>query len=258
LIFISHTHTDKPVVEPIAIRLSDIFGKDNVFFDSWSMQPGDGIIDKMNEGLTKCKFFFFFVSNNSLKSKMVSLEWQNALFTATKGECKIIPVRLDMCHMPAIMQQNLYIDLYSNGLEAAIVQIVNVAQGNNTFTPQSGGFSNLSYTISGDEKKLLITISASHYLEPIPNFVVLFENSENEIKFDLPKDGPHRGGFNKDIQLSNGVILNGQFIAPFRGITPDMPLLIELSAVTDKPIKFAGVLHQKGQDNYQMLPVKNA
>ena len=58
-------------MEPIALRLRDIFGQENVFYDSWSIQPGDGIIDKMNDGLTQCKLFFFFVSNNSLNSEMV-------------------------------------------------------------------------------------------------------------------------------------------------------------------------------------------
>jgi hypothetical protein len=68
MIFLSHNFKDR-----------DIFGQENVFYDSWSIQPGDGIIDKMNDGLTQCKLFFFFVSNNSLNSEMVKLEWLNAL-----------------------------------------------------------------------------------------------------------------------------------------------------------------------------------
>ena len=68
MIFISHTAKDKAIVEPIALRLAQVYGQNNVFYDSWSIQPGDGIIDKMNEGLTNCKFFFFFVSKNSLQS----------------------------------------------------------------------------------------------------------------------------------------------------------------------------------------------
>ena len=52
MIFISHTAKDKTIVEPIALRLAQVYGQNNVFYDSWSIQPGDGIIDKMNEGLT--------------------------------------------------------------------------------------------------------------------------------------------------------------------------------------------------------------
>ena len=85
MIFISHNHKDKQIVEPIALKLSEIFGQDKVFYDSWSIQPGDGIIDKMSQGLGEAEYFFFFVSENSLNSNMVSLEWQNALWKASKG-----------------------------------------------------------------------------------------------------------------------------------------------------------------------------
>src|SRR4051794_22504450 len=79
VIFISHTHADKPVVEPFALKLAEVFGEDQIFYDSWSIQPGEGIIDKMNEGLGATSVLFFFVSKKSLTSKMVDLEWQNAL-----------------------------------------------------------------------------------------------------------------------------------------------------------------------------------
>ena len=86
MIFISYTKPDKPLVEPIAEKLASVYGQDKVFYDSWSVQPGDGIIDRMNEGLAKCKFFFFFVSKNSLDSNMVKLEWQNALYKADDAD----------------------------------------------------------------------------------------------------------------------------------------------------------------------------
>jgi len=194
MIFLSHNHADKPVVEPIAIRLRAIFGENQVFYDSWSIQPGDGIIAKMNEGLTSPKFVFFFVSANSLKSDMVKLEWQNALYKSTKGECKIIPVRVDGSQMPAVLLQNLYIDLFANGVETAIVQMVNVIQGNNTFTPQHMGFSNLTYKVSGDPQKSVdIVISASHLMEPNPDFLLLVTNSQDELKLELNGGQPHRG-----------------------------------------------------------------
>lgn len=73
MIFLSHNHADKPVIEPIALRLREIFGQDKVFYDSWSIQPGDGIIDKMNEGMASPDFVFFFVSEKALKAIWSSL-----------------------------------------------------------------------------------------------------------------------------------------------------------------------------------------
>ena len=78
MIFLSHNHRDKRFVSVIAEKLADVYGRDNVFYDSWSIQPGEGIIDKMNLGMENVSFFFFFVTENSLASNMVKMEWQNA------------------------------------------------------------------------------------------------------------------------------------------------------------------------------------
>jgi len=45
MIFLSHNSNDKGIVEPFAKGLAEIFGQDEVFYDSWSIQPGEGIID---------------------------------------------------------------------------------------------------------------------------------------------------------------------------------------------------------------------
>src|SRR5690242_3748225 len=70
-IFLSHTKADKPLVEQIANRLAKLYGQESIFYDSWSIQPGDGIIERMNTGVHEASIFFFFVSANSLASNMV-------------------------------------------------------------------------------------------------------------------------------------------------------------------------------------------
>jgi hypothetical protein len=95
---------------------------------------------------------------------MVKLEWQNAVHAATKGKTRLVPVRVDGTAMPPILAQMLYVDMYANGLEAAIAQIVSVAQGNASFTPQHQGFSNLTYTATADANGTIdIVVRASHF-----------------------------------------------------------------------------------------------
>lgn len=259
MIFLSHTHDDKPVVEPIAIRLGEIFGIDKVFYDSWSIQPGDGIIDKMNEGLTNPDFVFFFVSAKSLQSNMVKLEWQNALYKATHGKCKIIPVRLDGSEMPPLLLQNIYLDLFSNHIEVTIQQMVNVIQGNNSFTPQHEGFSNLSYTINGTPFTFLeIVIRASHLMEPNPTFLILNDNNEGEFAIELNGGDPFRGGFNPGLVMENGETVNGQAIAPLGGaLTPNLPIRLKITPNPGKSVLFRGVMHQVTSENWRALPIKN-
>lgn len=168
----SHNHKDKPIVENIALRLKDVFGCDAVFFDSWSIQPGEGVIDKMNEGLSKCQYFFFFVSENSLQSSMVKLEWQNALMKASNRQLRFITIRMDISSMPALLTQSLYIDLFSNGLDVALSQIIQVVQGANTFQPQHARCSNLQAVCLHEHQKMRIIIKAVYYLEVVPRIAV--------------------------------------------------------------------------------------
>ncbi len=237
MIFLSHNYADKPVVEQVALRFAETFGQDNVFYDSWSIQPGEGIIEKMSSGLGECKFFFFFVSENSLKSKMVSLEWQNALMKATKEQCKIIPIRLDQSTLPPILSQNLYIDLYSVGLDAAIAQIADVINGVNTYKPPIQKFSNICFSVSGTSH-VTVTLKAKYYLEPIAAFVILLHNPEDEVTCKVEHDDLASVGFNKDVALNSGLVCNGYMAKIYRGLTPSMPMYILTSQQQRIPLRF--------------------
>lgn len=254
MIFLSHNHADKPVVEQIALRFAQTFGQQNVFYDSWSIQPGEGIIDKMSSGLANCKFFFFFVSENSLKSKMVSLEWQNALILAAKEQCKIIPIRLDQSNLPPIMSQNLYIDLYTVGLDAAIAQIADVVNNVNTYKSPAQKFSNICFSVEKKTDEIIVTFKAKHYLEPIATFIVLFENSTEELECKVANEDPFKGGFNENIRLTNGITCNGYLGSVFRGLTPAMPLRVSIKPKEGKQFKLVGALHQKSHDDWQGVP----
>jgi len=259
MIFISHNYNDKVVIEPIAERLAEIFGQENVFYDSWSIQPGQGIIDKMNEGLSNATHFFYFVSENSIKSNMVKLEWQNAIFKASKGTCNVIPVRLDETPMPAILSQSLYIDLYSNGIETTITQIVNVVQGNSTYKSSSQKFSNLTYTLTMIEpKKFEIKIFASHFLEPIPDFLILIKNNKNELNFTLPSESMFIGGFQSNLVLDNGNTVNAHLIKSNTPITPKHPLVISVQIIHGEEFIFLEVMHKIDEERYASIPRRNS
>lgn len=187
-IFISHNSKDKPVVEPIAIKLAKIFGQNEVFYDSWSIKPGDGIIGKMNEGLENCRFVFFFVSINSLESYMVALEWQNAIMKASRGQAKLVPVRIDNCEMPALLLQTLYIDLFSNGLDTSLRQMIELIKGDNTFHPQFAQVKNLSAKyITRTDRDIIIELSTNYFMEPVPHFVFATPNKQDEISYNILK-----------------------------------------------------------------------
>jgi hypothetical protein len=256
-IFLSHKWEDKPVVEPVALRLREIFGEDGVFYDSWSIGPGDGIIEKMDQGLTAPEFVFFFVSKLSLTSGLVKLEWQNALLKASKGQTRLIPVRIDDVVMPEVLRQSLYIDVYSVGLEAGLNQIVNVVQGNASFTPQHVGFSNLTMDPHADTSGVLtVTISASHLMEPNPNFILVMDNAEPDLTVGLWGGAPcltkyYPAPFGEQFG-------NGWTIAPMGGaITPERPMKVIVTPTDPaRPIKLKGLMHGWSAP-FREVPIKS-
>ena len=255
-IFLSHNHKDKPLVEAIAVKLADIFGQDQVFYDSWSIQPGDGIIDRMNQGLDAPEFVFFFVSASSLASGMVKLEWQNALYKASNGITRIIPVRLDGSAMPAVLTQTLYIDMHTIGLEAAIAQIVSVTQGNASFTPQHKGFSNLTYSQTRSADGLIeVSVKASHLMEPNPQFAFATRNTEAEIGFEMKNKSPFAHGFIPNSTTVSGVQTNAIFMRPLAAsLTPGNPFRALFSKKTEAEIEILTVLHQRSENEWVEVP----
>lgn len=256
MIFLSHNSKDKVIVEPIAMRLSAIFGQDNIFYDSWSIQPGDGIIDKMDEGLSKCQLFLFFVSNNSLNSNMVKLEWQNAIMKMTKGQTRIVPVRLDNCIIPAILMQSLYIDLFQNGLEVAIRQITDIASGRNIFTPQFNKVSNLLAFKHREDKNIIIECIAQYYMEPISNFAFATPNTENQISHKYVDCAMYSNGFNPNaIHINGNIHLNAIRIDFPQSIVPGFSQKVNFAATTDIPIDIQVVMHESQRDKWEQIPL---
>lgn len=184
------------------------------------------------------------MSQLSLQSGLVKVEWQNALLKASKGETRLIPVRIDNVAMPDVLKQNLYIDFYSVGLDVGINQIVNVVQGNSSFTPQHVGFSNLTCSVSrANDESVMLTIRASHFMEPNPNFALILNNLEDEAAVGLYADGPCLSGFQaKPFAEFNG---NAFTIAPLGGaITPERPFKIKVTQKKpEKPLSLVEVIH---------------
>ena len=256
-IFISHNYKDKPIIEPIAIKLGEIYGRENVFYDSWSIQPGDGIIDKMNDGLLECDFFFFFVSKNSLQSKMVKLEWQNALLKATNNTAKLIPVKLDDCLMPAILLQNLYIDIFGKGLEFGFRQIVDVINNQNTFQERFQTYENIRGKITKIKNGYRIEISAITYFEPIARFLILINCKTDKIKINCISDGVRITNQFDDITLDNGQVCNALYESIDRGIAPGFPYCAEITNVDKQDFICFGVLRAVTQNEYRPIPIES-
>jgi hypothetical protein len=256
MIFLSHNFKDKAVVEQVALKLRAIYGQNNVFYDSWSIQPGEGIIDKMEEGLNNCKFFFFFVSNNSLKSNMVKMEWQNAIFKAAQNTIKFIPVKMDNCNIPFLLTQSLYIDLFANGLDVAIRQIVDVINGTNTYRTLNSEFHNLVAIKQRIGNKIIIECVAKYYLEPISHFGFCTQTDLKKVRARITSDAAEITSTQNNAKFQNGYTTNIFFRGVSRGTLPGFSVIAEFSHIEDEPFDIEIVLHEKRHGYYEPIPIE--
>jgi len=255
VIFLSHNFKDKEIVEPIAVRLKRAYGVSNVFYDSWSISPGDNIIGKMNTGLDNAEYFFYFISENSLKSKMVDLEWQSALFKMSKDNIKFIPVKIDKSIPPTILLSTLYIDMYSNGFEVALRQIFDVINDTNTKEDMST-FSNLKVSFyDGEDNNYVFQLEAKYFYEPNTRFILCYSNLNEEIEFKILTDSVNVGNEINNWELNNGLKVNGRYFSLFRGVEPKFPIRISLKHKNNLKINDVLLMWAVKENQFEQIPI---
>lgn len=112
-VFISYSSKDSNAAKNIAEMLRE-HG-----IEPWLAEeqvlPGDRIFEKIQKAIKESEYFIVLLSQNSLKSKWVSMELGAALSRAAEGTgSRILPVILDDVQLPANIRSILYIDLRQN------------------------------------------------------------------------------------------------------------------------------------------------
>ena len=77
-IFLSHTHLDKPFVRRLKAALNER-GVEEVWVDEAEIMIGDSLAQKIEEGLTKTRFFGVVLSPRSIQSPWVKKELEAAI-----------------------------------------------------------------------------------------------------------------------------------------------------------------------------------
>lgn len=256
-LFISYNHKDAALVDTIARRLEIEFGRKSIFYDAWSMQPGDSIIGKMNEGLGEFTTFFFFVSPNSLASKMVSLEWQTALNRAVNNDLKFVAVRIADCAPPVILSDKLYIDLYGDGLDSAVAKMKKIVKAENCYNPLEDVQNLQAEMMQTDDSTLRFTIKATLYAEHNPTFAFACENDIKDFQITTSTEAFTINGVD-EITFASGLKLNARIIQLQRVLKPGFSFVADLKSSTMGQIRNIAILVMKDAEKrmYQQLPIK--
>jgi hypothetical protein len=218
LIFLSHKHEDKEFVGVFAQTLKEMYGEENVFFDDWSIRPGENIIEKMEKGLEECKFFFFFITENSLQSEMVTLEWTTAIKERSKRNIQFIPVRADNVSVPLIISTLKYLDLYNNGMDITLTQMRDIIE-DDIKTREYPTFNNLqAFVVQEDKDTLEFYVTTKRFFEPSCKFIVFTDLNQDEATFTYNGSGLVYNNFLPNTANIQGHQLNGFYLGLEGGV----------------------------------------
>lgn len=108
-IFLSHSSQDKPFVIRLAADL--VMRGLPVWFDSWEMETGDSLFQRIFDGIDESTFLVLALSSNSVESKWVKRELNAALAKEDKLDHKIIlPIKISECNIPLAIADRVYAD----------------------------------------------------------------------------------------------------------------------------------------------------
>lgn len=108
-VFISHRGADAALAEKLANDVRS--AGHNVWLDTWEVNVGDQIVERMNEGLEGSTYLVLCYSSAGMAPWM-NIEWMSTLARQLNGEgAKVLPVRLSGKDAPAILAGTKYADL---------------------------------------------------------------------------------------------------------------------------------------------------
>lgn len=112
-VFISYSRKDADFVDKLSYAL--IENNVKVWKDDMKMVAGDLLSHRIRAGIEGASYFLIVLSKNSLASKWVQEEINEALVRETEQKgIVIIPIVLDDCEIPAVLKDKLFVDFKEN------------------------------------------------------------------------------------------------------------------------------------------------
>jgi hypothetical protein len=112
-IFLSHTSEDKTFVYRLKAALNKR-GVNDVWVDEAEIMVGDSLIKKIEDAITKARYFGVILSPRSVRSRWVKKELEVAMTMELKGDSVIVlPLLLEKCDIPPFLEGKVYADFTS-------------------------------------------------------------------------------------------------------------------------------------------------
>lgn len=124
--FLCYSSKDKLFVEKLASVLTEY--RCNVWYDKWSLNAGDSIIERIQDAINECSYFIPIFSKHSIKSKWVREELSAGLLKNIEtSDIKVIPIVLeDFLHeqLPSFIKTRRYIRFKKGNYKNALSELL--------------------------------------------------------------------------------------------------------------------------------------
>ncbi len=124
-VFISYSHKDKQFVAAMTDLLENKRFK--VWYDDFSILPGDSIIEKLARGIESSRCFIVVLSPDSVRSRWCKSELLMAINLAlsakSKRKVKLLPVLYKNCRIPLYLRPYKYADLQEKNFQKGMNEI---------------------------------------------------------------------------------------------------------------------------------------
>lgn len=236
-------------------ELKEAFGEENVFFDDWSIKPGENIVGRMSEGLEEYEFFFFFITENSLNSEMVRLEWTTALKEKNNRGIEFIPITASNVNVPMIISTLKYLNLYKDGIETTVKQIRDIVNGVEK-SKRYPTFKNIrAYALQERKNTVLFFVTVKRFYEPNSIFLLLTELTKEEVEFKKKGGLSQTKYFEGITETRDGISLNEFLVDTKDGLHKGFKEELVLIKNSDRDKQII-LTHVTGEKSFETIDVQ--
>ena len=113
-VFLSYQGLDVEFVKKLGTRIEteEVFGRKlSVFFAPWDIKPADNVVSRLNEGLSKARFFVLVLSPEALVAAWPVAEQAAAIYADPSGRLgRVIVAMRRPCSLPPLLRIRNYLN----------------------------------------------------------------------------------------------------------------------------------------------------
>ena len=133
-IFVSYSRADADFVNALGAVLAR--NNANVWIDTWELNVGDSLIDRIQKAIENAGALLVVLSKNSVESEWCKKELNAGLIRELEEKrVVVLPVLIEDCRIPAFLRDKLYADFRTDfdkgfrDLLAAVAKVTSTEQG---------------------------------------------------------------------------------------------------------------------------------